>query len=233
MHHISGTPTSPPPHLFPLCTQPKSRKIALITAVRQKGTFVKATWSLHLLMPPLWSHPASGSAVPPRSQPVQPLLFSFPVALQPVALSFSVVRARSPGALPIPNLEPWWFPARLSLTVYLSRSRTAAQNSSPHPGGWECSIEGLLLSSAYCRSLCLPQGEGEVEMGEETQEDESGLLTIHDVTRAHAGIYQCTANNGIAPPASVDVQLVVQCECICSPCRRGTFTCFLDQVFPV
>nr|XP_019948177.1 PREDICTED: nephrin [Paralichthys olivaceus] len=53
-------------------------------------------------------------------------------------------------------------------------------------------------------------GEGEVEMGEETQEDESGLLTIHDVTRAHAGIYQCTANNGIEPPARVDVQLVVQ-----------------------
>ncbi|XP_071326506.1 nephrin [Trachinotus anak] len=53
-------------------------------------------------------------------------------------------------------------------------------------------------------------GEGEVEMGEETQDDESGLLTIHDVTRAHAGLYQCTANNGIAPPASVDVQLVVQ-----------------------
>ncbi|XP_041649263.1 nephrin [Cheilinus undulatus] len=53
-------------------------------------------------------------------------------------------------------------------------------------------------------------GEGEVEMGEETQEDESGLLTIHDVTRAHAGLYQCMADNGIAPPATVDVQLVVQ-----------------------
>lgn len=51
-----------------------------------------------------------------------------------------------------------------------------------------------------------------MELGEETQEDESGLLTIHNVTRAHAGRYQCTANNGIAPPASVDVQLVVQCE---------------------
>lgn len=51
-----------------------------------------------------------------------------------------------------------------------------------------------------------------MELGEETQEDESGLLTIHNVTRAHAGLYQCTANNGIAPPASVDVQLVVQCE---------------------
>ncbi|XP_073341554.1 nephrin [Pagrus major] len=53
-------------------------------------------------------------------------------------------------------------------------------------------------------------GEGEVEMGEVTQEDESGLLTIHDVTRAHAGLYQCTADNGIAPAATVDVQLVVQ-----------------------
>ena len=51
-------------------------------------------------------------------------------------------------------------------------------------------------------------------MGEETQEDESGLMTIHDVTRAHAGLYQCIVNNGIAPPASADVQLVVQCEFI-------------------
>ncbi|XP_034730728.1 nephrin isoform X2 [Etheostoma cragini] len=53
-------------------------------------------------------------------------------------------------------------------------------------------------------------GEGEVEVGQETQEDKYGLLTIHNVTRAHAGLYQCTANNGIAPPATVDVQLVVQ-----------------------
>lgn len=53
-------------------------------------------------------------------------------------------------------------------------------------------------------------GEGEVEMGEEIQQDESGLLTIHGVTRAHAGFYQCIANNEIAPPGSADVQLVVQ-----------------------
>ncbi|XP_037641863.1 nephrin isoform X1 [Sebastes umbrosus] len=53
-------------------------------------------------------------------------------------------------------------------------------------------------------------GEGEVEMEQQTQEDESGLLTIHDVTRAHAGLYQCTANNGIASRATADVQLVVQ-----------------------
>lgn len=51
-------------------------------------------------------------------------------------------------------------------------------------------------------------------MGEETQLNESSLLTIRDVTRAHAGLYQCTASNGIALPASVNLQLVVQCEFI-------------------
>ncbi len=64
-------------------------------------------------------------------------------------------------------------------------------------------------------------------MGEETQEDESGLLTIHDVTRAHAGLYQCTVHNGIAPPATANVQLVVQCECLntFSQCHRNkTYT---------
>lgn len=73
-----------------------------------------------------------------------------------------------------------------------------------------------------------------VEMGEATQEDESGLLTIHNATRAHAGLYQCTASNGIAPPATADVQLVVQCETLCYT-QRGTkhthlfvaaYTCF-------
>ncbi|XP_030606288.1 nephrin [Archocentrus centrarchus] len=53
-------------------------------------------------------------------------------------------------------------------------------------------------------------GEEEVEMGEETQQDESGLLTIYNVTRAHAGHYKCLADNGIAPPASTHIQLVVQ-----------------------
>ncbi|KAM9310025.1 nephrin [Pholidichthys leucotaenia] len=53
-------------------------------------------------------------------------------------------------------------------------------------------------------------GEVEVEMGEETQEDESGLLTIRDVTRSHAGLYRCIASNGIGLPGSADVRLVVQ-----------------------
>ncbi|KAF5906203.1 nephrin isoform X1, partial [Clarias magur] len=54
-------------------------------------------------------------------------------------------------------------------------------------------------------------GEGEVEdLGEMSQDGSSGLLTIYEVTRAQAGPYQCTANNGIAPPASVVGQLVVR-----------------------
>lgn len=63
-------------------------------------------------------------------------------------------------------------------------------------------------------SICAAQGEAEVEMGEDTQQDESAVLTIHGVTRAHAGVYRCTADNGIGRPGSTDVQLVVQCESI-------------------
>ncbi|XP_026790730.3 LOW QUALITY PROTEIN: nephrin [Pangasianodon hypophthalmus] len=54
-------------------------------------------------------------------------------------------------------------------------------------------------------------GEGEFEeLGETSQDESTGLLTIYEVTRAQAGPYQCTANNGIAPPASVVGQLVVR-----------------------
>ncbi|XP_068425818.1 LOW QUALITY PROTEIN: nephrin [Clinocottus analis] len=56
----------------------------------------------------------------------------------------------------------------------------------------------------------LGEGEVELELEQQTQEDKYGLLTIHDVTRGHAGFYQCAANNGIASTATVDVQLVVQ-----------------------
>ncbi|XP_030641165.1 nephrin [Chanos chanos] len=54
-------------------------------------------------------------------------------------------------------------------------------------------------------------GDGEVEdLGEETEDDATGLLTIYNVTRARAGPYQCTADNGIGTPASVEGQLVVR-----------------------
>lgn len=60
-------------------------------------------------------------------------------------------------------------------------------------------------------------------MGEETQQDESGLLTVYNVTRAHAGRYECLADNGIAPPASAHIQLVVQCEFVyCFHCHKAT-----------
>lgn len=86
--------------------------------------------------------------------------------------------------------------------------------------GWRS--EGWLPSDVYLHSLppspppsiCPAQGEAEVEMGEDTQQDESAVLTINGVTRAHAGVYRCTADNGIGRPGSIDVQLVVQCESI-------------------
>ncbi|KAF7700292.1 hypothetical protein HF521_003250 [Silurus meridionalis] len=53
-------------------------------------------------------------------------------------------------------------------------------------------------------------GEGEIDgLGEMTQDESTGLLTIYKVTRVQAGPYQCTANNGIVPEASVVGQLVV------------------------
>uniref|UniRef100_A0A673J090 NPHS1 adhesion molecule, nephrin n=1 Tax=Sinocyclocheilus rhinocerous TaxID=307959 RepID=A0A673J090_9TELE len=47
----------------------------------------------------------------------------------------------------------------------------------------------------------------------EMSEDEgTGLLTIYEVTRNRAGVYQCTADNGISPPGSVEGQLIVRCD---------------------
>ncbi|XP_076832454.1 nephrin isoform X2 [Brachyhypopomus gauderio] len=54
-------------------------------------------------------------------------------------------------------------------------------------------------------------GDGNIEeLGEESQDEATGLLTLYEVTRARAGPYQCTVDNGIAPPASVVGQLIVR-----------------------
>lgn len=50
------------------------------------------------------------------------------------------------------------------------------------------------------------------DLGEESEDEGTGLLTIYEVTRDRAGVYQCTADNGIAPPGSVEGQLIVRCE---------------------
>ncbi|KAK7156740.1 hypothetical protein R3I94_006700 [Phoxinus phoxinus] len=54
-------------------------------------------------------------------------------------------------------------------------------------------------------------GEEEVDdLGEQSEDEGTGLLTIYEVTRDRAGFYQCTADNGIAPPGSVEGQLIVR-----------------------
>ncbi|XP_077063993.1 nephrin isoform X2 [Siphateles boraxobius] len=54
-------------------------------------------------------------------------------------------------------------------------------------------------------------GEEEVDdLGEQSEDEGTGLLTIYELTRDQAGLYQCTADNGIAPPSSVEGQLIVR-----------------------
>jgi hypothetical protein len=37
-------------------------------------------------------------------------------------------------------------------------------------------------------------------------------ITLHKVDRHQAGVYQCTASNGVGEPVTVDMQLDVLCE---------------------
>lgn len=62
-----------------------------------------------------------------------------------------------------------------------------------------------------------------------TQDDESGLLTICNVTRAQVGIWHCTASNVVAPSGSDNVQLV-QCECCSCASDSVRYDCKTFQV---
>ncbi|XP_056613688.1 nephrin isoform X1 [Triplophysa dalaica] len=54
-------------------------------------------------------------------------------------------------------------------------------------------------------------GEEEIEdLGEQSEDEGTGVLTIYEVTRDRAGFYRCTADNGIAPPGSVEGHLIVR-----------------------
>uniref|UniRef100_A0A3B3Q947 NPHS1 adhesion molecule, nephrin n=1 Tax=Paramormyrops kingsleyae TaxID=1676925 RepID=A0A3B3Q947_9TELE len=53
-------------------------------------------------------------------------------------------------------------------------------------------------------------GEEEEELGLQDEDEDTGWLTIAEVTRSHSGRYKCTVDNGIGPSASAEVQLVVR-----------------------
>lgn len=94
---------------------------------------------------PLRSNPPPWQYCVSPFQPAQPLLFSFPEALQPLALSFSVL---SP---PTPLFKPRWFPSQLSLTVYLHAllSHSPPPLLEPSPRRKGVCFEGELMSAVY------------------------------------------------------------------------------------
>ncbi|XP_061109515.1 nephrin [Conger conger] len=53
-------------------------------------------------------------------------------------------------------------------------------------------------------------GEDDPLPGSEREDEATGWLTIPEVARSHSGRYRCTVDNGIAPPASAEVRLVVR-----------------------
>lgn len=150
----------------------------------------------------------------PTPTPPPPAVVSFPLSTCTAPPFASPWSSPTPGAVVVCPLSPG------ALTILTSSADGFLLNRLlPHCLPYASSQPGRVervLTENCCLlfippSFCLPQGEDEVEMGEENQHDESGLLTIHNVTRAHAGLYQCTANNDIASPATVTIQLVVQC----------------------
>lgn len=182
MHHISLALTILLPHLLPRSPQSKSRKIAFITAAWLKGTFVNVAWfsvstdafsgptrPLAMLRVPL-------STCTPPSSPRSLWISS------PLAWSFSVL-----GSFPVRTSSPDGSSLNL---VHLSFRYTAPPAwLQPSPRGNRGAYWGI---AAVCCSFPITwssSGRRGGGIGEETQEDESGLLTSHDVTRAHAGLH--------------------------------------------
>ena len=42
---------------------------------------------------------------------------------------------------------------------------------------------------------------------------DSSTLVLTGVERPHAGVYQCTADNGVRDPVQADIHLTVLCKC--------------------
>lgn len=95
-----STPPLPAPHTAQI--QKNSFHYCCVTKghIRQCGVVSVSTDAFSGL-----THPLAVLRVP-LSTCAAPSFSSFPVALQPLALSFSVLRARSPNALSHPHLKP-------------------------------------------------------------------------------------------------------------------------------
>lgn len=140
--NCSSTPPLPVPHSAQI--QKNCFHYYCVTKghIRQYGVVSVSTDAFSGLTHPL-------AVCVSRFQPTPPRLFSFPSALQPLVLSFSVLRAWSPNTLPTPTSSPDGFrlnPPSLSTCLAL----THFPNSNPHSRGGEC-----VLRDSCCPLLTL------------------------------------------------------------------------------
>ncbi|XP_035259076.1 nephrin isoform X2 [Anguilla anguilla] len=84
--------------------------------------------------------------------------------------------------------------------VYVDRGRTA---------DLECVADANPAVSGMFSWARLGE-EDDALPGSESEDEATGWLTIPEVARSHSGRYRCTVDNGIAPPASAEVRLVVR-----------------------
>lgn len=59
------------------------------------------------------------------------------------------------------------------------------------------------------------------------------VMPLTNISRWDAGMYRCTAHNGVGSPATGNVLLVVQCECpnVCTFSHFCFCCCFFHGVF--
>lgn len=148
--HILLALTIPQRHLSRHHTQPKSRKMAFITAAWLKAAFVNVAKALHRLIafssPNLPHPPAVLSFLFPTGK-IPSFFFFKSVAFPPMVILLTTTELVDASAIPSSN------PDTLHHTYFVRRRRDVLY------------VEREMPSSTYSLSLCLLQGGEEMQMG--------------------------------------------------------------------
>lgn len=69
-----------------------------------------------------------------------------------------------------------------------------------------------MTQTSFLMSVWQGEEERELTADQQVAEGATGKLVITETKRSDAGLYECTVDNGITPPAKQAVRLVVRCE---------------------